>query len=142
LAERALNRKEPTMAHPNAELLHQAYDAFAAGDIPTVVGILAEDVTWHVPGRSPLSGDYEGHAGVLDFFARCQELSGGTLKVGVDETFADGDRVVVLSTVSAERHGQFWSSPEVHVWRVADGRAIEFREFQGDQESEDAFWAS
>ncbi len=130
------------MTQPNAELLRQAYDAFAVGDIPTVLGILAEDITWHVPGRSPLSGDYEGHQGVLDFFGRCQELSGGTLKIAVDETLADGDRVVALTTVSAERHGQSWSSPEVHVWRVADGRAIEFTEFQGDQESEDAFWKS
>jgi hypothetical protein len=28
---------------------------------------LAEDISWHVPGRSPASGDYAGHAGVLDF---------------------------------------------------------------------------
>lgn len=131
------------MAHPNAQLLRQAYDAFASGDIPTVLGILADDITWHVPGRSPLSGDYKGHQGVLDFFARCQELSDGTLRVGADEILlADGERVVVLSTLSAERHGQFWSSPEVHVWRVVDGTALEFREFQGDQGSEDEFWAS
>ena len=130
------------MTSSNVQILRDGYDAFARGDIPATLAIFDEDITWHVPGRSPLSGDYEGHAGVLDFFARCQDLSGGTLKVGVDETFADGDRVVVLTTVSAERYGQFWSSPEVHVWRMANGRAAEFREFQGDQQSEDEFWAS
>ena len=128
------------MAHSNAELLQSAYDAFAAGDIPTVLGILAEDIRWHVPGRSPVSGDYTGHAGAMDFFGRCQELSGGTLKVIPDEILADGDRVVVLSTVSAQRGGQSWSSAEVHVWRVVAGRAVEFREFQGDQQAEDEFW--
>jgi hypothetical protein len=30
--------------------------------------------------------------------------------------------VVALCTVSAQRHGQHWSTPEVHVWRVANGR--------------------
>jgi uncharacterized protein len=130
------------MAHPNAVLIREAYDAFASGDIPRVLGILANEVTWHVPGRSPLSGDYKGHEGVLDFFGRCQELSGGTLRVAADEVVAEGARVVVLSTVSAERHGQFWSSPEIHVWRVIDGRATEFREFLGDQQTEDEFWAS
>jgi ketosteroid isomerase-like protein len=130
------------MAHPNAVLIREAYDAFAGGDIPRVLGILADDVTWHVPGRSPLSGDYKGHEGVLNFVGRCQELSDGTLRVAADEVLADGDRVVVLSTVSAERHGQFWSSPEIHVWRVVDGRATEFREFQGDEQTEDEFWAS
>lgn len=62
------------------------------------------------------------------------------LKVAVDEVFAVGDRLVVLSTVSAQRHGQSWSSPEVHVWRVVAGQAVEFREFQDDQQAEDEFW--
>ncbi|MGW1867635.1 nuclear transport factor 2 family protein [Streptomyces mauvecolor] len=130
------------MAGSNAELIGQAYRAFATGDIPAVLERLDADITWHVPGRSPLSGDYRGPDGVLDFFGRCQELSSGTLKVVADEILADGERVVVLSTVSAERLGRYWSSPEIHVWRVVDGRAVEFREFQGDQETEDAFWAA
>jgi uncharacterized protein len=126
----------------NATLIRNAYAAFATGDIPAVLATLTEDVTWHVPGRSPISGDFKGHDGVLEFFGRCQELSGGTLRVVADEVLAEGDRVVVLATVSAERNAQAWSSPEVHAWRVVDGRASEFVEFQGDQETEDAFWSS
>jgi ketosteroid isomerase-like protein len=129
------------MAHSNAELLRQGYEAFARGDLPTVLGVFSDEITWHVPGRSPLSGDYRGHDGVVGFFEKAMELSGGTLRVEADELFADGERVVVLSTVSAERHGRSWSSPEVHVWRVVDGKAVDFREFQGDQETEDEFWA-
>jgi ketosteroid isomerase-like protein len=67
------------MAHPNADLLHRGYDAFATGDIPTALGMFANDITWHVPGRSPLSGDYKGHEEVLGFFAKSMALSGGTL---------------------------------------------------------------
>jgi uncharacterized protein len=129
-----------TTANDNAALIRRGYDAFARGDIPAVLEVLATDITWHVPGRSPLSGNYKGHPGVLEFFGRCQELSGGTLRVVPDELMADDDRVIVLCTVSAERHGQAWSSPEVHVWRVAQGRAAEFVEYQGDQQSEDEFW--
>jgi len=130
------------MTHPNAELLRGGYDAFAKGDIPTVLGIFAEDIAWHVPGRSPLSGDYRGHQEVVGFFAKAMELSGGTLRVEADEILADGERIIALTTVSAERNGRSWSSLEVHVWRVQDGRAITFREFQGDQEAEDRFWSS
>ena len=130
------------MTHPNAELLRGGYDAFAKGDIPTVLGIFAEDIAWHVPGRSPLSGDYRGHQEVVGFFAKAMELSGGTLRVEADEILADGERIIALTTVSAERDGRSWSSPEVHVWRVQDGRAITFREFQGDQEAEDRFWSA
>ena len=131
-----------SMTHPNAELIQKGYRAFGAGDIPAILEIFDPGITWHVPGRSPISGDFKGHDGVLDFFGRCQELSGGTLRIAVDETLADGERVVVLCTVSAQRGDRFWSSPEVQVWRVVDGRAVEFREFQGDQESEDAFWSA
>ena len=127
----------------STELIRGSYDAFAHGDIPAVLELLDTGITWHVPGRSPLSGDYHGHPGVLEFFGRCQELSAGTLRVIPEEFFgADGDRVVVLCTVCAERNGQAWSSPEVHVWRVAGDRAVDFREFQGDEQTEDAFWGS
>jgi hypothetical protein len=128
------------MVTPNAALIRRAYEAFAEADIPTVLETFAADITWHVPGRSPISGDYKGHDDVLAFFARSIELSEGTLRVDVDEVLADDERVVVLATVSAQRNGSTWSAPEVHVWRVIDGRAVEFREFQGDQQTEDEFW--
>jgi uncharacterized protein len=130
------------MTRQNAELIRSGYEAFARGDIPTVLDMLDEHITWHIPGRSPLSGDYRGHNGVVGFFTKSMELSGGTLRVRADEVVADGKRVIVLSTVTAERHGQAFSSPEVHCWRVVDGKAVEFREFQGDQQTEDEFWLS
>jgi ketosteroid isomerase-like protein len=60
----------------------------------------------------------------------------------IQDVLAAGERVVVLCTVSAERHGQSWSSPEVHVWRVTGGRAVDFCEFQGNEHTEDAFWSA
>jgi ketosteroid isomerase-like protein len=130
------------MTHPNAELLRRGYDAFAKGDIETVRGLFADDITWHIPGHNPLSGDYRGHEQVLAFFSKSMELSQGTFTLEINDVLADGDRVAVLCTAAAERNGQSWSSPEVHVWRIADGKAVEFREFQGDQLTEDEFWSS
>jgi uncharacterized protein len=130
------------MTAQNAELIRRGYDAFAHADLPTVFDIFDQDITWHVPGSSPLSGDYKGHGEVGGFFARTMELSGGTFAIDIQDVLAQQDQVVVLCTVSAERHGQSWSSPEVHVWRVAGGRAVAFREFQGDEQTEDAFWSS
>ena len=129
------------MSDQNAQLLQHTYDAFARGDVPTVLEALADEITWHVPGRSPLSGDYKGHEEVVGFFTRSMELSAGTLRVAVDEIVAKGERVIALTTVSAERNGRRWSSPEVHVWRVVDGLAVEFCEYQGDQQTEDEFWS-
>jgi ketosteroid isomerase-like protein len=130
------------MPNDNEQIIRGGYDAFAQGDIPAVLGMLSDQIVWHIPGRSPLSGDYNSNEEVVGFFGKSMELSGGTLKVEVDELLSDGDRVVALTTVSARRNGTSWSAPEVHVWRVVDGRATEFREYQGDQQTEDEFWSS
>jgi ketosteroid isomerase-like protein len=46
------------MSNQNAQLIRDSYAAFAQGDIATVLELFDEDIDWHVPGRSPLSGDY------------------------------------------------------------------------------------
>ena len=76
------------------------------------------------------------------FFAPTMALSGGTFAIDIEDIVDHQDQVIVLCTVAAERNGQSWSSPEVHVWRVAGDRAVAFREFQGDQQTEDEFWSA
>ena len=58
------------MAHPNEELLRRAYEAFAKGDLGTVMSIFDDDIVWHEPGRNPLSGDFKGHQQVQELFGR------------------------------------------------------------------------
>jgi len=125
----------------NQAIIERGYEAFARGDIPTVLAVLDEDILWHVPGRGPLSRDYRGHAEVLGFFQRFMELSEGTFRITVDDVLAKGDRVIALVTESARRRGRQWSSPQVHAWTVKDGRATVFWQFQGDQQTEDEFWS-
>ena len=48
---------------------------------------------------------------------------------------------VVLVTVKAERNGRSATFPEVYVWRFANKKITEFREFQGDEQTEDHFWS-
>jgi ketosteroid isomerase-like protein len=129
------------VSHPNRELIQRAYDAFGRGDIPSVLGILDKEIRWHVPGQSALSGDYFGHEQVLGFFQKCMDLSEGTLRIRLDDIVASDMTVFVLCTVSGTRSGQHAEFLEVHVWRIFDGRAVEFREFQGDEATENKFWA-
>jgi uncharacterized protein len=130
-----------TSSPTNQAIIENAYEAFARGDIPTVLGLLDEDILWHVPGRGPLSRDYRGHAEVLGFFQRFMELSEGTFRIGVDDVLAKGDRVIVMVTETAQRHGRDWSSPQVHAWTIKNGKATVFWQFQGDQQTEDEFWS-
>ena len=125
----------------NRRLIEDAYGAFARGDVPAVLGAFADDIAWHIPGRGPLSRDYQGHAEVLGFFQHFMELSNGTFNIQIDDVVAGPDHVVVLVTESAQRNGRHWSSPQVHVWTVDGGKARSFCQYQGDQQTEDEFWA-
>jgi uncharacterized protein len=82
-----------------------------------------------------------GHDQIGGFFQRTIELSGGVFTIEVHRVLAEGDVVVVLATVNARRNGVSASFPEVHVWRLENGKATEFREYQGDEQREDRFWS-
>jgi uncharacterized protein len=69
------------------------------------------------------------------------ELSGGVFSIDVHNVLAEGDLVVALVTVNAERNGLAASFPEVHVWRMKNGKVTDFREYQGDELREDRFWS-
>jgi ketosteroid isomerase-like protein len=133
---------EITAAQANAALIKSAYDAFSRGDTQSVFAVFAENILWHVPGRGPLSRDYRGHGEVAGFFEHFMGLSEGTFRIQIDEILANRDRVVVLCTETASRAGRSWSSPQVHVWTVKDGRATAFWEYEGDQQGEDEFWST
>jgi uncharacterized protein len=114
----------------------------AQGNVSAVFAALDPAITWHVPGHNPLSGDYKGHEQIGGFFQHTMELSAGALSIDVQNVLADEDLVVVLATVNAKRSGVSASFPEVHVWRIKNGKASESREYQGDEQREDRFSSS
>jgi ketosteroid isomerase-like protein len=129
------------MAHPNQELLQRAYDAFGRGDVPAVLALLADDVKWHAGGRSPVAGEYEGHEGVVSFFTKLMERSGGTFRLEIHDITASDDHVVALVHETGERGTKTLDENFVHVWHVTDGKATEFWGAGADQYAWDEFWA-
>jgi ketosteroid isomerase-like protein len=129
------------MTHPNEELIRRGYDAFSAGDLETVLSIFDENIRWHVPGRSPLAGDYRGHDEVTGFFGTLIERSGGTFSVEVHDVLANDEHVVVLAVLRGERGGAPYAGMSAHIWHVADGKAVEFWTASTDQYAADEFWS-
>jgi len=125
----------------NATLIRKVYDDFAKGDVRAVLEVFDASIVWQVPGHSPLSGTYRGHGEIVGFFERSLALSGGSLAIDVERILGEGDVVVALVTVTAERNDRTAAFAEVHVWRLANGRITAFREFQGDEQAEDRFWS-
>src|SRR4051812_25629271 len=132
----------PAVDASPADVVRAAHAAFATGDIDAVMRLVADDVTFRIPGSSPLSGIWAGRERVLEFFAKAAELSEGTLALSPDEVLAEGERVVVLTRVNARRKGRSETFTNVHVIRVVDGQMTELREYMGDERGEDDFWGS
>jgi uncharacterized protein len=76
------------MGESNAMIIRKAYQDFAQGNIPAVLAAFDASIAWHVPGHSPLSGDYRGHDQIRGFFRRTMELSAGAFSIDVHNVLA------------------------------------------------------
>lgn len=129
------------MAHPNEESLRRGYEAFAQGDIETVLSLFTDDILWHVPGRNQLSGDYRGKDEVGGFFMKLNELTSGTFQVDVHDILANDERGVGLVILRGERNGKTLAANDAHIWHVREGLWAEFYSHLWDQYEFDEFWS-
>ena len=127
--------------HPNLEIARKGYEAFASGDMDTVMATLADDIVWHTPGDNILSGDKVGKEAVLNFFGRLAQESGGTLNNEIHDLLANDDHGVALVTQSVTRNGKTVEGPSVHVFHMKNGQMTEFWAFNDNQEEFDEVWS-
>jgi ketosteroid isomerase-like protein len=130
------------MTHPNEVLLREAFAAFMRGDLEALqTKYFAEDIRYHVAGRSQIAGDYEGIGEVLGFFGRLFELSGGTLRLELHDVVANDEHGVALFKVLAERDGKQLADNEFLVAHpTPDGKAAEIWTQSTDVYASDEFW--
>jgi acyl-CoA thioesterase FadM/ketosteroid isomerase-like protein len=107
------------------EFLARQRDMYAGGDLEAVSELLADNVVWHVPGTSPIAGDYRGREAVLDYFRVRRELAGGAIEISkIGE--AHHDEALVQVADGRARLGRdevVWRT--AGVYRVAGGRVAE-----------------
>jgi ketosteroid isomerase-like protein len=132
--------------HPNAKLLREFHDAqnrfYAGGDQEPARAMLAEDVTWHVPGRSPIAGDHRGRSEVLRYFAARRDLAQATFRIAVRHVLAEDDRAVIFAGGRVQRDGRTLEWDTVSVFRITDGRIAECWVLPYDQYAFDDIWSA
>ena len=127
--------------HPNASVLKRAYEAFARRDVATLGELFADDVVWHVPGRSALSGTFRGQDEVFAYFRGLREMSGGTFKAESLALMGSDEYAVSLERLTGEHDGKTLDIELALVVRVRDGQIAEARDFFSDPNAWDEFWA-
>lgn len=112
----------------NLDVIQGAYRAFAVGDVPAVLGILAPDVHWTEAEGGPYGGLSVGPQAVLDnvFMKLGTEWDG--FAVVPHEFVSEGDTVVALGHYSGtyKATGKSFTSPFAHVWKLAGGKVVRF----------------
>ena len=128
--------------HPNVARLKKGYEAFASADMETLSDLFADDIVWHVPGSSPISGDYKGQEEVFGFFMRIGQETGGTFGFDMHDMLSNDDHAVVLADVHAERNGKTMNQKNVHIFHINDaGKVTEFWGMAEDSAATDDFWS-
>lgn len=129
------------MIERNLELLRRLYDALGAGDFGTLMSLMADDVSAHVPGRSPVAGDYVGKEAVAGYVSTLAERSGGTLRFEPHDVTVSESHGVGLVKDLAERDGKTLAMNNVHVWQMTGGVLSEIWIYPGDLYAWDEFWS-
>jgi uncharacterized protein len=124
-----------------SEFRRRQGEMYSGGDLQPVADLLADDVVWHVPGRSPIAGDHRGRDSVLRYFEQRRALAHGTMSIEVLETIADDEAVVELADGRArlgdvEAH---WRT--VGLYRITDGRIAEAWLIPFDLDAFDRVWS-
>jgi ketosteroid isomerase-like protein len=121
------------MSQENVELIRAIYDAFAAGDIPGVVGRMSPDMVWNEAENFPYAdgNPYRGPEAILSgVFARLGSEWDG-FGAWPEEYLDAGDTVVVLGRYrgTCKATGRAMDAQLAHVWRIVEGKAARFQQY-------------
>ena len=124
-----------------AQRLAEAMTVFSMGDVARFGEIhLADDVVWHWPGRSSMSGDYRGRDPALALLQGFRTLTANRLNITPLDILEGDDHLMSFTHVTAEREGDHLDVIMADAMRFgADGRVVEYWTLSNDQKAVDAF---
>ncbi len=126
----------------NIGIVRSYVDCLGRGEMEKVGQLLADDVIWHQPGNSHLSGVHIGKVQLFAHLGKFMELSGNTFHVSKVHSLMANDNMVSASLhFEAERQGRKLSMDGVDLMRIDGGKIKEVWLFSSDQAGEDAFWS-
>lgn len=115
----------------NLNKIKSVYDAFAKGDIFSVLGALSSDIDWTEAEGFPYGGTYHGPKAVLEgvFMRLGSEWNGFA---AVPHEYIDaGDTIVALGKYSGtyKATGKSFEAEFAHVWKLNEGKAVRFVQY-------------
>lgn len=119
-------------AADNRRLLEEIFAKVALGDGSSFVAALADDVTMRVTGQYSWSRTFSGKESLLrDLYGRVRAVTQGARKTIPLHFIAGDDHVVVEARGDmTNKQGVPYCNEYCLVFRLADGKIVEMREYQ------------
>jgi ketosteroid isomerase-like protein len=117
----------------NVEILRDAYAAFAAGDVPSVLAVMSPEIVWNEAENFPYAdgNPYIGPDAVVQgVFARLGE-EWDFWSLEIEHLLDAGDNVVALGRYKA-RHsetGKDLDAQFAHIWWLENGKITRFQQY-------------
>jgi ketosteroid isomerase-like protein len=115
----------------NINAVRGPYEAFAKGDVPTVLAFLDSNIVWKEAEGFPYGGTYNGPDAVVQgVFMRLGTEWDGFAAVPAE--FIDGgDTIVGLGQYSGtyKATGRSFQANFAHVWKIESGKATRFVQY-------------
>jgi ketosteroid isomerase-like protein len=118
-------------ASVNKALVKRYFAAMQSGD-PDLPELLSDDVVWWVPESSPLGGNHEGNAAVLQLMSGGVDLydANTPMQIEVEQMLAEGEWVAVQLVLSARTaKGEDYRNHYHFAFRIRDGRICHVKEY-------------
>jgi ketosteroid isomerase-like protein len=116
----------------NLDLARRGYACFGRGDLDGLMALFDEQIEWITPGPSevPIAGRRRGHQQVRAFFDELAKMV-DMERFEPKDFLAQGDRVVVTGEerFRMKASGHQITMPWAHVFRMRDGKVVEFEEY-------------
>ena len=113
------------------DVVRGLYQAFAVGDIPSVLGALSPTVRWTEAAGGPYGGVSVGPDAVLEnVFMKIGGEWDGYAAIP-SEFVADGSTVIALGEYSGtyKATGKSFKAPFAHVWKFDGDKAASFHQY-------------
>ncbi len=118
-------------------------DVMRSGDRETGYTFFAEDVRFHIPGRSPFAGDHRGRDAAVHYIESAIALAEeGEVELELIDTLASRERVALLLHERCKRPGGVVDIRRANVYRIAGGKIVEVWIFEADQHAVDALFGA
>jgi hypothetical protein len=121
------------------DVVQRYADAYAAGDLTTVLAMYADDVVFHYFGETDLAGDHVGKDAAVAKMIEASSRSTRTLLEVVD-VLGGEHRAAMIVRERFERDDETADVTRTFVYRVADEHLVECWLLDEDQRLIDRFW--